>query len=446
MAHIEKHPFLMKMIAVTIGLAALTAVTAFFQVAHADINNPHSTPPSNSITNAMLKSNIIAPGNIQQGNSFQFYGGAYPSLQGDTIQATSSLQAPASTTFNGVGYQWPSSQGAANSTFTNDGSGNLSWAVTSTGVLSSSFHFLQAVSKGQPVAINPGMPLIDQTVTHGDNSTANVTINIPVNNASTTVICGTAEGLGNGSITTPTLYGNNLTNAAKTTDGTYADFAGVWYVNATTTGTLPILWNGLRTGAGSDNGIACMGYIGTLAPSTFDASSTAQSGGSSSLALSPTSTADYDVAVASCSARNSVNYSISRMHAVQQNGGAGIYETSLVGNIHPAGAFPVACAAGSSNPVSGAIALFKSASVVGMQLASSASTTLASFIGIANKAESVGTNGSVDTYGLSTATTTLSSSQTYYLGDTAGTMQTTPGTVSTRVGIAASSTALLITH
>lgn len=56
------------------------------------------------------------------------------SLRGSDLHAVVTVIDASTTTFNGVTYNWPNSQGGANTFPKNDGSGNISWATIATGV------------------------------------------------------------------------------------------------------------------------------------------------------------------------------------------------------------------------------------------------------------------------------------------------------------------------
>lgn len=133
-----------------IALAVVSMLGLLTRSAHADINNPHSLPPNNSVTHVMLRTGIVDDTNVSGTAGIQLYklgtsldtglilfGGAssvatdtalsYNST-GHVLRTTGLITGQASTTFNNVPYTLPSSQGAASTQLTNDGSGNLSWS------------------------------------------------------------------------------------------------------------------------------------------------------------------------------------------------------------------------------------------------------------------------------------------------------------------------------
>lgn len=142
---------------------ALSVVSLFGMLAgtaHADINNPHSTPPNNSITNPMLKTGIVYDPNVNDGAGIQLFKigtttdsgkvlfGGVSNVATDTafsydstnhvLRTTGLITAQASTTINNVAYQFPAAHGAANTSLTDNGSGTLSWSkTTATAILRS---------------------------------------------------------------------------------------------------------------------------------------------------------------------------------------------------------------------------------------------------------------------------------------------------------------------
>ena len=73
-----------------------------------------------------------------------------------TLSVTGQLNITGTTTFNGVPYVWPSSQGAINTVLENDGNGNVSWSNSKNSTLSKYFTAGESLTKGQVVSINTG--------------------------------------------------------------------------------------------------------------------------------------------------------------------------------------------------------------------------------------------------------------------------------------------------
>ena len=133
-------------IALFIGLSA----TGYASVANATISNPHPTPPANSVTGAMIVDGTITNADIalnasisrvklypdcSQYDMFYTFSTTFQcesQLQFNpnttTLTVTGQLNITGTTTFNGVPYVWPSSQGATSTILENNGSGTIGWA------------------------------------------------------------------------------------------------------------------------------------------------------------------------------------------------------------------------------------------------------------------------------------------------------------------------------
>ena len=132
-------------LAIVIGVG----VTGYANIVNATISNPHPTPPNNSITSAMIVDGTITDADVSNtakisriklypdcsqydmfytfSSSFQCEGQLQFNPNTTTLSVTGQLNITGTTTFNGVPYVWPSSQGSANTFLTNDGNGNVSW-------------------------------------------------------------------------------------------------------------------------------------------------------------------------------------------------------------------------------------------------------------------------------------------------------------------------------
>lgn len=133
---------------VLVGVIGTVLVSASL-IAHADITNPHPTPPSNSVTNAMLQQGIILDGNVASGaainltklsqtgdvNSVVFGKGLGLGTSTNLTfnSATNTFSSLGTTvlgtnvTINGVAYTFTGSVGGTNTVLTNNGSGGLVW-------------------------------------------------------------------------------------------------------------------------------------------------------------------------------------------------------------------------------------------------------------------------------------------------------------------------------
>lgn len=139
----------------------LFLVGTMVSIAHADISNPHPTPPANSVTHGMLKDGIIDDNNVDVAAAIQLVklgtsaddtlvpfgsGGALGTstslkynktskklyVMGGSIEATS-------TNFNGVAMTWPSADGTANQALITNGAGAYSYNAVSLSASSTTY-------------------------------------------------------------------------------------------------------------------------------------------------------------------------------------------------------------------------------------------------------------------------------------------------------------------
>ena len=137
-------------LAIVIGVG----VTGYANIVNATISNPHPTPPNNSITGAMIVDGTITNADVSNtakisriklypdcsqydmfytfSSSFQCEGQLQFNPNTTTLSVIGQLNITGTTTFNGVPYVWPSSQGAINTVLENDGNGNVSWNIINT--------------------------------------------------------------------------------------------------------------------------------------------------------------------------------------------------------------------------------------------------------------------------------------------------------------------------
>lgn len=138
-------------IALLLTLVASTAIVFHGRSVEADISNPHSVPPNNSITGAMLQSGVITDTNVAAGAAIQpskVSGGTGTGDllydNGTTLGATSGFKLSTTTSqitaggynatnsqfcANGLCYIFPAADGTSGQFIKTDGSHNLSFAT-----------------------------------------------------------------------------------------------------------------------------------------------------------------------------------------------------------------------------------------------------------------------------------------------------------------------------
>ncbi len=129
-----------------IVLSILWLLMTLASITHATISNPHPLPPNNSITSAMMKNGIVTANKLYTADTFTMAGALIGSATINNVTTAKLDVTGATSTFNGIGYNWTSSQGSAGTALTNDGAGNLSWSKPSSISLQSIQHTNQLLN------------------------------------------------------------------------------------------------------------------------------------------------------------------------------------------------------------------------------------------------------------------------------------------------------------
>lgn len=435
------------------------------QSANADINNPNALPPDNSITNAMLQNGIIKDANVYGTAGIQLskigtsldagkvlYGGATSIATSSFFEydsAAGNLTVDKVTLANGQlcygvqCYELPASDGSSSQILTTNGAGILSWSTTQAKNNRIDVYLNQSVSQGDAVLVNKDS--IVRTSQFDNYSTSNATTytnSLTPSVSNSTVVCGIGS-FGAGAITSATANGTAMTQAV-TTSSTNTDIY-VYYFVATSTNPINLTFD--LTTAGNKALYDCGMYAGTLTTDFFDASSTGSGAGNAS--ASATATAGYDMAFGIGGGFNTLNNSVSSGYDQFGTGNrmGAVGDTANVHNASTTGSQSFTISNTNSGTADAAIALFKSASTTGARLTLAKNEDTADgFIGFANAAGTINTLGNIIVAGDSDVMTGLTAGVRYYLSDTAGAVSTTAGTVSRKVGIAASSTDMIISN
>lgn len=133
MLNVFKKQYIKNLLVISLFIGV--AVTGYANIANATINNPHPTPPDNSVTTAMLQSLSVTPEKINQSDTFTFPGIATSIANISNLYVTATSSFGATTTFNGVSYNWPSTQGATSTVLENTGNGKMAWSVPKSNAL-----------------------------------------------------------------------------------------------------------------------------------------------------------------------------------------------------------------------------------------------------------------------------------------------------------------------
>ncbi len=412
-----------------IGMVAVSVFILIYLVltqgAHAEIYNPHPTPTTNSITGSMIINGTITNADINSvanislsklagtpnteyvpfqdiyglaTTSNMFYNNNNGALTIWALAVRGSLML-----YNDITYHWPSTQGAAGTSLTNDGSGNLSWVNNKPNALASTFTAWETINKGDAVSlgitkdyniyslgvgtttnsfiINGGGPMSIGQVFTTRNDSVNISgaSTVLVNNGGILIaltiilsVYNTTNGIPSGSPLISQSY--NLSIPTGTSNTYKLNFTNPLNINPNTQYAFVFATTG-------STGYIYVYYGGTPSVGTF----------TSTTSVLPTTPITGEVNMA------------------------------IYGNI---GLPNVVYESNSSNA---SIYLYNK------------------YIGIAQNSGLAGSSINVAFNGISTASTTLATSTSYYLTDTSGLISPTAGTNSKKVGYALSSGKLLLT-
>lgn len=313
-----------------------------------------------------------------------------------TFSSIGSTTLGATTTINGVQFVWPSTQGGGGSTLSNNGSGALSWSSPASGKLSISYVAGETITAGMPVAI-------------GDGSTA-----ITIGNSTTA---------GSGPFSWGTYYAQKFVTGGATT----ISQVSMWYGQPGSSFGETMSWQATvypDSGSGSPN-------TGAASPGNCSVNAGIQGGtsNSSSATCSIALTAGTFWIVTQCT-----NGDCGRWNPKEANTATTGYKTSGDG---------VTWAA-QTNDLAMQITFTAPTNEVFQASASANNFRFKGYIGISESSVAPGSTLAVDIAGLSIATTTSVAGTLYYLGNTNGTLTTSAGTNSLKVGLGLSTTGFII--
>lgn len=383
-------------------LAALAATGLLLIAAPLAANALVSYPPGSllqpsDVATSTIRDYAVSPPKIASGLNFTMHG--LTTTNSTSTNATTTILAvtSATTSFNGVNYYWPSTGGSASNALTTDGSGKLSWAATASALLTYSTTAGEAITKGSAVAL-------------GDGSLG---VLANVGGTGTAYIFQDTSPWYSQAITTPSA-------AATITSVTisYSD-SGQYWTSATV------------------NIYACSGDKPTGTPlGTFGFSNV---GPAATVATNETTNTGTAITV-----QPNTEY------CVVLAGTRNVATVDIYGNASAGQKTYYSTDSGTTwTAQNGAlyVTINGTATTIGeVYEASSAASNfrLNNYVGIAEATVAAGSTVAVDISGISTATSTLTAGSTYYLNDTNGSIGTSAGTNSKKIGKAFTASSLWI--
>ncbi|MHB1316361.1 MAG: choice-of-anchor R domain-containing protein [Minisyncoccota bacterium] len=358
-----------------------------------DVNSNAQISGTKVVTRGTQGSVVISNGTSLASTTLLTISTSTPNV---TINATTTLQA--TTTINGVSYYWPNTQGSTNTVPQNDGSGNISWVTNAPSTVQYTFTSGESLTAGQPVFVAVGTETT-QSYTNGFTNTSSQNIGLTSNSKKAQRISIGGSAINIKQLKISVWRNNNPADSVKIS--IFTDNAGA--PSSTEVASSTKVGSSLQTSA-------------TTETFTF----------ASSVTLSANT--DYWIVFDRTSSYNDTNYYL----AGALIGSSGRYWN---GSSWVSSAVDVLIV---GEDIFTAGRVYKTdANVSGFYNA---------FVGFANSTVSSGASIAVNIAGVDVNQTGLSIGSFYYLSDTAGAIQTSAGTNSRKVGIAISTTRLLITN
>lgn len=402
------------------ALCVCAVLTLGLSIVKADISNPHPTPPTNSITHAMLQAGIVTDSNVQAGAGIQSNkisggngDGTIPfsdfgklSTSTNFTYATSTnkltvklgILVASSTCLGSYCQTWPTTDGVSGQALTTNGSGTFGFTTLAASKLTATIPAGEAINSGDVVTLGIYSP---SGAVAGVGNAAQQAINSNIyflrsfSSGVTVQEMGSTTGeiavSGAGGSVTGNFIGVVFTDSAGTPSTLLCTGTTIPYTDPNNTNTVhtSTFTNGCPLALNTTY------WVGYEITSPSDTTHT-QFGG-------PASGAGYAIST------NGSGWS------TPSNGvkiGYG-YSATSVGNVYEASA---------------AVANFRNTGA----------------IGLAESTVTAGQNVTVDISGLSTATTTVSSSVSYFLANANGQISTSAGSQSHKIGIGAGSSGFIV--
>ncbi len=340
------------------------------------------------------------------------------------------------TSFNGVTYNWPSSDGTNGQALSTNGSKTLSWTSASSAYTSSTFTAGATLTANEPVYVTQIQPAWHASENNGSTHTAGATTN--------DCILATVTSDNGDTITGVTYNGSSMTKEYdyQFTTGKYLY---VFYIAAPNTTADSVVVTSSNGTSAVDWTFGDITNCNTTTPFAGVAEST---GTGSSFTISTTTLSKGVMLFDALAIQDGSQYitgatggghsaflgGVSNGWNGQYYGGQDIFSQTFT-------------LSGSDTWGDIALGINTATSTIDVLPSSTAATTTASdFVGFTNAAAAAGASVSVVTGGALTGFTGLTLGSQYYANDTAGTFGTSPGTYSRKIGIASGTTTMLITN
>jgi len=426
-------------------IVALAAVFTFSGFAKADINNPHPVPPANTVTTSMLKDGIVTSPKLSETDTFYMKALVATTTTASSTTITGDLTAPASTTFNGVHYKWPSADGTSGQLLNTDGSGNLGFTSVSNTYTASPFTSYDNLTAGDAVRLTTDTTQRDATST-GSIGTGNTSLTFAHTTSGTNrtlIVFGYSLSIAN--TMSATYNGVSMTLAHTSQAAGYGTTFAFVLVNPAIGTNNVVLTYTDSTKITYGWAVSVTGTYQTSQPnnSADQAANTA-----STITCSNTTTVDNaTVYMLGVDTGGSITAGTnSTIIGIDSSGFMDLFDTSGVGAKSPAGSIGMTYSGASGNFGGTCIAIAPLTTPGLREAKADISNNSKSFIGFAAATVSSGATSTVYTSGIASVFTGLIPGTQYYLSNTAGALSSTAGSVSRKACISTSATDCLITN
>lgn len=412
---------------------------------------PGSLLQPGDVATSTIRNYAVSPAKIASGLDFTMHGLTTTNATSTNAIATSLTVTGATTSFNGITYTMPSTQSAAGGRMQNDGTGKLSWIVSSNSSLDTSLTSATTTAISTPAAVyvestTAGYLGFDTSGIAQENTAWGGT-------QSTTLTLASHEH--EGVFATFIDYAGTLTGVVATGNGATMTLIGsatgtgagsgkvyIFFGNATTTGDFPVT----VTASGSTSTYYNLGATAYYNIAATQGEYAAANGATSITGSTVTNTSYMGVAgmeATNCSPAVGTNFTA-------RSTGSGALWFSIGDNnayITPAGAVTqtmtgVSC--GALSMAQWSIAPYIQPYYGFDETSAVDAGHSETFVGFITTSPASATTQNVTTFGQLTGFSGLTPGSVYYLGNNSGTISTTAGTVSHKVGVSLSATDLLI--
>ncbi|MDE1925363.1 MAG: hypothetical protein KGH79_04275 [Patescibacteria group bacterium] len=429
-------------------LAALAATGLLLLAAPPAANALVSYPPGsllqpNDVATTTIRDYSITPSKLATGSDFTVHGITSTNATSTNATTTTLVVSGSTLSLNGVTYTTPSADGSNGQSLTTNGSKVLSWSAPASSKLYIPLKAGYATTKGDAVFSTNDIISIEASSTNeagAGNATASTSVTSTGPNRLVLIFADDQSGTPITGV--PTVNGSNATFIASTSNAAIATYA--WYYTNPTSGNDSVVLTRPSTTSSLDMDVLALNNAKQSGQPDQKTTNTCSS--CTSITDTLTTVADFSRqfmifgnggGTVTAGTNSTVQYT-------QSNNGH-TYASSVAAQ-HPAGSASMALSFPSTNPSTVMVSIAPTGETLLEPTSAKTASTTAGFMGFVESAVSSGTVANVDVSGDASLFSGLIPGFVYYLNNANGSIGTSAGTNTRKVGIAASSTDLIITN